>query len=373
MATSTYPTVTQGVGLTRAGGGTTTAPRGDFIPQLWSDEILSTYKSNLVIANLVSKMNHQGKKGDSINIPSPVRGNAFDKATLTGVTLQNNNEGSVQVLIDKHKEYSRLIEDIVGVQALSTLRSFYINDAGYAIATRVERDLSLLWHYLNAGATSPAVATLFEKAVIGSDGVTVFDGTAGSGVGNGTALTDIGIRTMMQTLDDNDVPMSERVIILPPVEKKNLLGIARYTEQAFIGESGGGNSIRNGLIGNVYGMGIYVTTNCPVIHVSSASSTQLVNFSTTALSAAGQVGEIITTAVDFSSGTDTRYRVGCMLHKSALVYVEQMSVRTQTQYKQEYLADLMTADIVYGVSRLRDGGSETNSLASAGLAFAVPV
>jgi hypothetical protein len=27
---------------------------------------------------------------------------------------------------------------------------------------------------------------------------------------------------------------------------------------------------------------------------------------------------------------------------------EQMGVRTQTQYKQEYLADLMTADTLYG-------------------------
>jgi len=35
MATSTYPTVSGGVGLTQAGGGTTSAPRGDFVPQLW--------------------------------------------------------------------------------------------------------------------------------------------------------------------------------------------------------------------------------------------------------------------------------------------------------------------------------------------------
>lgn len=32
MATSSYPTVTAGVGLTQAGGGSTSAPRGDFIP-----------------------------------------------------------------------------------------------------------------------------------------------------------------------------------------------------------------------------------------------------------------------------------------------------------------------------------------------------
>jgi len=32
-----------------------------------------------------------------------------------------------------------------------------------------------------------------------------------------------------------------------------------------------------------------------------------------------------------------------------------MGVRTQTQYKQEYLGDLMTADCLYGVQIVRKG------------------
>ena len=359
MATSTYPTVTAGVGKTQA---------DKFIPELWSDEILAAYQSNLVVANLVSKMSHTGKKGDTVNIPSPVRGSASNKAALTGVTLQNNTEGSVIVSIDKHKEYSRLIEDIVSVQALPSLRQFYVSDAAYAIATRVDRDLALLWHYFNNGNTTPAVGNLFETAVIGSNGSTLFAGAAG---GNGAALADAGIRKMMQTLDDNDVPMSERVIIIPPVEKNNLLGLSRFTEQAFVGESAAGNSIRTGLIGNVYGMPVYVSTNCPVIHVEATSSnTQLVNFSTTAL-AASTTDEYGLT-IDFTGDTDNRYRVGAMMHKSALVYIEQLAPRVQTQYKQEYLADLITTDTIYGVGRLRDGGTGTNSLATAGIAFVVP-
>lgn len=371
MATQAYPPSGGNgpVGLTQAGGGTTSAPRGDFIPQLWSDEIVASYKQNLVVANLVSMLNHNGKKGDAINIPAPVRGSAYAKAAGTAVTLQYNNENSIQVVIDKHYEYSRLIEDIVSVQALPSLRKFYVDDAGYQLAARVDRHISLLWHYLNAGNTTPAAANLFETAVIGSDGSTAFSG--GSGGGNGAALTDAGIRRMIQTLDDNDVPQTERFLIIPPVEKKNLLGIPRYTEQAFVGEQGAGNTIRNGLIGDVYGIPIYVTTNCPVIHVeSTTTNTQLVNFSTTSLSASTTDEYGLT--VDFTGKTDTKWRVGCLLHRSALVLIEQMSVRTQTQYKQEYLADLMTADTIYGVGRLRDGGSGTQSLPTAGLAFVVP-
>ncbi len=33
-----------------------------FIPDIWSDEIVAAYKKNLVLANLVMKMNFKGKK-----------------------------------------------------------------------------------------------------------------------------------------------------------------------------------------------------------------------------------------------------------------------------------------------------------------------
>ena len=36
-----------------------------------------------------------------------------------------------------------------------------------------------------------------------------------------------------------------------------------------------------------------------------------------------------------------------------MVLVEQVGVRTQTQYKQEYLATLLTADRLYGIEPLR--------------------
>ena len=54
-----------------------------------------------------------GKKGDTINIPAPVRGSAEKKLEHTAVTIQNNVEGNVPVVISEHYEYSRLIEDIV--------------------------------------------------------------------------------------------------------------------------------------------------------------------------------------------------------------------------------------------------------------------
>ena len=126
MATATYP----------GGSGSIVAKTqaDKFIPELWSDEIVAAYKKNLMLANLVNKMSMVGKKGDTLHIPKPTRGSAAVKAANTAVTIQADTESEVVVSIDKHYEYSRMIEDIVGVQALDSLRRFYTDDAGYALA-----------------------------------------------------------------------------------------------------------------------------------------------------------------------------------------------------------------------------------------------
>ena len=120
MATSTFPA---------NGGFTNNTTAAAFIPELWSDEIVAAYKQNLVMANLVSKMSFKGKKGDTLHIPKPSRGAAFTKAAGTAVTVQNETATQVDVLVNKHYEYSRLIEDITEVQALASMRKFYTADA----------------------------------------------------------------------------------------------------------------------------------------------------------------------------------------------------------------------------------------------------
>ena len=112
-----------------------------FIPELWSDEIIAAYKKSLVLANLVSRMPMKGKKGDTVHIPKPTRGDASVKTAESQVSLIAATESEVVVTIDKHYEYSRLIEDITDVQALSSLRRFYTEDAGYALAKQVDTDL----------------------------------------------------------------------------------------------------------------------------------------------------------------------------------------------------------------------------------------
>ncbi len=291
-----------------------------FIPELWSDDVIAAYKTNLVMGNLVTKINHMGKKGDTLHIPVPTRGASNAKVTEEQVVVQANVETKVSISIDQHYEYSRIIEDITGVQAIDSYRAFYTDDAGFALAKRVDDKIFAQAEALQAGTIGGTGSSLWEKAVIGGDGTTAYNGSSS----NSSTLTDAGIRKMIQTLDDADVPQAERFLVIPPVERNTLMGISRFTEQAFVGEIGGGNTIRNGQIGDLYGIPVIVTSNCPT----------------------PQSGD----------------RVGLLFHKDAMVFVEQMAVRTQTQYKQEWLGDLFTADTIYGVGELRD---------DAGIAFVV--
>jgi len=303
----------------------TTTTAANFIPEIWSDEIAAAYKKNLVAANLIKKMSFKGKKGDTVHIPVPTRGTASAKAASTQVTLIAATEGVVDISINKHYEYSRLIEDIVEAQALSSLRSFYTDDAGYALAKQIDTDIIQLGRLANGGSTGAR----YGSAYIGGDGTTAFDYTANTNTGNASALTDAAIRRTIQRLDDSDVPMDGRFFIIPPSSRNTLMGLSRYTEQAFVGESGSGNTIRNGEVGNLYGMGVFVSSNA-----DSASATSAYPASGTAIA-----------------------RVCLMGHKDSFALVEQVGIRSQTQYKQEYLGTLFTADTLYGVGELRDYGA----------------
>jgi N4-gp56 family major capsid protein len=291
----------------------TVTTAANFIPEIWSDEVVATYKKNLVAANLIKKLSFKGKKGDTLHIPKPGRGSAHAKSAATQVTLNTDTAADIAVSIDQHWEYSILIEDIVEVQALASMRQFYTDDAGYALARQVDSTLLALGRGFNGGDGTAA----YTGAYIGSNGTTAY--VAGSN--NEAALTDAAIRRSIQRLDDNDVPMDGRFLIVPPSTRNTLMGISRFTEQAFVGEQGSANTIRNGEIGNVYGIPVFVTTNA-----------------------------------DTTSGSGAA-RIALLGHRDSAVLVEQQGVRSQTQYKQEYLGNLFTADTIFGVKELRDGSA----------------
>jgi N4-gp56 family major capsid protein len=286
-----------------------------FIPEIWSDEIIAAYEKSLVLANLVNRMPMTGKKGDTLHIPKPTRGDASAKTAESQVTLIAATESEVQVTVDKHYEYSRLIEDITDVQALASMRQFYTSDAGYALAKQVDTDLFALGKSLG---DSDGADWVHSNSYY-MDATTDLTAYAVDTVAAADIFSDDAFREAVKELDDADVPMDGRFLVVPPSVVQTIRGITRYNSSDFVS----GQPTVNGNIGSLYGIDIYVSTNCPVIE----------------------------TAAQNTAGGDLK--AGILGHKDFAVFAEQMGVRSQTQYKQEYLGDLFTADTLYGVKVLR--------------------
>ena len=284
-------------------GHVTTTTAATFIPEIWSNEVKAEHERNLVVKPLVKSMSMTGKRGDTIRIPIPVRGDASAKAPNAQVTLVTTTEQELIITIDQHWEYSRHIEDVVSKQAHPELRSFYTEDAGYALPRL--QDTQLIAEADNFDHRFQAVAS----------------GQLAAQNGTATAFNDHSFRAAIQKLDESDVPGMDRCLVVSPAVKNVLMSIDRYNSRDFVNSG----AVVNGEIGELYGVKVYCTTNLPAVNTD-------------------EVGVLL-------------------FHKDAIVMAEQMSIRVQTQYQQDYLADLLTSDVLFGTSIYRpENGVQLNVL-----------
>jgi hypothetical protein len=301
MATSTYPA---------QGGASNTTTLANFIPEIFSNEVKANFQCRLVMAGLVKSLPMTGKRGDKINIPSVSRGVSSSFAEGTAVTIQNDTAGNSAVDINQHWEYSRLVSDIAEMQALDSQRSFFVEDAGYTLAKRVDSRILHEGKSAGDGDGSSFVNSnsFFNDATNGITAYAVDTVTAAD------VVNDAFIRAMIQKQDDLDIPYDNRALVMPPSMKSTMLGIDRYVSSDFVS----GRAVDNAKIGEIYGIPLYVTTNT---HVTE-------------------------TAAENSAGGELK--AAMLFHRDDIILAMQRDIRTQTQYKQEWLSDLVTSDVVFG-------------------------
>jgi len=280
------------------GSGGTSASSKPFIPDLWIDEVVTARENNLVHGGLYWRINHQGKKGDTLHLPTISNSSASDKQESTVVTLVASAETDNVISLDKHKEVSHLYEDMGQIQEQYGIRSRYTTKAGYALAKVIDTDIAALADDLST--TSPDMwidgdATDFAK-----------------GAGSGAALDKAGFLKANELLDIQDVPYDDRFLIVPPSAKGDLLAIADFTYVQNIGRK---SEIQKGTFGTIFGIPIYTTNN---VH------------------------------------TNNSINMAIMAHKEAFVCAMQLNVRVQSKYLLEYLSDLVVSDCIYGVKMIRD-------------------
>lgn len=220
-----------------------------WIPEIWAEELRAFREINLVARNVVYNYPFQGSVGDTIHVP--------DLSRLTVITASEGGDDANSVVtenefngtITRHRGIRFQIPDRAGMQSKYDMRAAYTPAAAKCLAEDLDAHILSLESGFKGGQR-------YEG-----------DGTTLSGAG--ADFTDAGVRTLLELLDVANVPFDDRFLIAHPRQKNILLGINRFTEYQMIGQ--GGMPIRTGLLGELYGVPVYFTTNTASISSNDAN------------------------------------------------------------------------------------------------------
>jgi hypothetical protein len=202
----------------------------NFIPELWSTQLLTAFRKAHVFGNLVNR-NYEGEirgAGDTVKITTPA---AITVGNYSGsVTYQEPTSAQQALSIDQQKYWAFKLSDVDQAQANVSLMQAYMQEAAYALADNIDANLAAL--YTETGLTDTAVT-----------------------ISSGNMYTTL--VTAGRKLDEQNVPRTGRWAVVSPV------GYAKMLETSnFIHATTSGDSVsRTGEVGMMAGFTIYTSNN----------------------------------------------------------------------------------------------------------------
>lgn len=235
----------------------------NFIPTIWSARLNESLKKNLVYGNVVNT-DYEGEikgQGSTVKINSigAVTIGNYDKVAGIG-NPQELDATQKTLVIDQAKYFNFQVDDVDAAQANVNLLDGGIVEASYGLANVVDQYLAGFYTEVKA------------ENIIGNDTtpVTPTKDTAYD------LLIDLGV-----LLDENNVPESERFVVVPAWYYGLLLKDARFTKDP--------NIIRTGYVGDIDGMTVYKSNNVPN---TAGAKYKIIAGHKSAISFAGQVDSV---------------------------------------------------------------------------------
>jgi len=311
-------------------GASITAIRADkFIPDVWSAEIKRFRDQRLVMARTVKKLPMVGRKGDVVHIPAVSRMAVYDKIAETPVTLQARTETEFTITIDRYKESSFMLEDVVDIQAAYDVRAEYTREAGYALARDIDN------------------AVLALRAVIknnsGQNLYVTSDGTSG---GTKQAISKAAILAAKQVLDEADAPQDSRMLIVSPGQMADMLTITEFVSLDYQSNT----PTESGKIGRIYNIDVMMTTQ-----IGTNSATGYVNGTGSITQPTpGVVGSPYLPSQDtYGTGLDTAFASAMLCHPDWAILAMQQDPRIEHSREVLFQADVLVATQIYGTKVYR--------------------
>lgn len=235
----------------------------NFIPTIWSARLNERFQKALVYGNIVNH-DYEGEiqgQGSVVKINSigDVTIGDYNKSTGIGNPEELNSDQK-QLVIDQAKYFNFQVDDIDRAQANVDLLEKGIVEAAYGLANVADQYIASFYTEVKAGNTigddTTPIVPLKENA---------YD-----------YLIDLGV-----ILDENDVPESDRFVVVPAWFYGLLVKDPRFTVDR--------NVLSTGYVGNIDNLNVFKSNNVPN---NAGAKYKIIAGHKSAISFAGQVDSV---------------------------------------------------------------------------------
>lgn len=218
----------------------------NFIPELWSANILLELQKNLVYGSAVNR-DYEGdiaNYGDTVHITGIAHISIGDYTAHTDITIEPaTDKDAGELVINQSKYFAFEIDDVEKRQAMNNLTAAYSQDAAYKLRDLTDQYLAGL---MAAGAKSKL------DPISGATATKAYD-------------TIVDLAT---ALDKQNVPDAGRWVIVNP----DFYGLLRKDSRFVAGAESAHSTLLNGVVGEAAGMTILKSNNAPAAKGDSASA-----------------------------------------------------------------------------------------------------
>lgn len=225
---------------------------GTFIPEIWSKKLIEKFYDATVLT-AISNTDYEGEirsQGDKViirTIPSLVISDYQSGQTLSNQRPESN---IVELLIDKGKYWSAIIDDVQEKQADINQMNLWSQDASEQMKIAVDTQV--------LGSIVPDVAALNKGATAGRISGDINLGVTGTPLAITTTNILDFILDMGQVLDEQNRPEQGRFLVMP-YWATTLLKKSDIKDASLTGD--GNTPLRNGRVGMIDRFTIYQSNN----------------------------------------------------------------------------------------------------------------
>lgn len=273
-----------------------------FIPEIWAAIPLESLKKNLVYAQAgVVNRDYEGEianQGDTVRIRSISRPTISSYTKNGALTYETLTDAQRSLLIDQAKSFSFVVDDIDRAQEPGGSLETALVEASYGLRDLADQYVAGLY----TGTQS--------ANVIGTTAITT------------GALAYTGLKNLSVKLDEANVPMEGRYVVVPPWYHGLLLEEDKFVR---VDASGTDQALRNGIVGRALGFDVLKSNNAPLI---TGDDYAVIAGHPSAITYAEQIVNIETIRLQTTFGTAVR---GLHVYGSKLVRPDSIAYLTASK------------------------------------------